>query len=383
MKLTKRLIDGFAYQRKQGVRDVRWDDLLPGFGIRIYPNGKKSFVLSYRVNGRKRLMVLGPFGPLTLAKARNLALCHLAEIIDGDDPLEKRKLAINGKSVKDLAAAYLERHAKPHKKSWQDDERRIAKYIVPAWGNLQAGNIKRADVAALHGKVGQNYPYEANRILGLVSKMFELARRWGFIEDNAINPARDIDKFKECKRDRWVTPEELPRLVQAINQEQNVYAKAGLWLYLLTGVRKSELLKARWDHIDWIRKELKLPETKAERVHYVPLSGPALAILRKLPRMEGNPFILPGRGRTQHLINISKPWQRVRKTAGLVDVRLHDLRRTVGSWLAQSGNSLHLIGKVLNHSSPATTAIYARFAQDQVREALENHGREIVRVANK
>ena len=145
------------------------------------------------------------------------------------------------------------------------------------------------------------------------------------------------------------------------------------------------MLRAQWGDVDWIRKELKLPETKAGRMHYVPLSGPALAILRNLPslKVKGNPYILPGHIRGRHLVNIDAPWRRVRKAAELEDVRLHDLRRTVGSWLAQSGNSLPLIGKVLNHSSPATTAIYARFGQDQVREALENHGRKVMSVANK
>ncbi len=383
MKLTKRSIDGFTYQGTNGKRDIRWDDRLPGFGVRIYPNGKKSFVLSYRVNGRKRLMALGAYGVLTLDQACNRARRHLSHIIEGHDPLEERKQALRSKAVRELAVAYLERHAKVHKKSWKDDERRIDKYILPAWANARASNIKRADVAALHAKIGRKHPYEANRVVELLSKMFALARRWGFVDEDAINPAGDIDKFKEHRRDRWVTPEELPRLIQAINQESDLYARAALWLYLLTGVRKAELLRARWDDIDWARKELKLPDTKAGRVHYVPLSGPALAILRNLPRMEDNPHIFAGRRDRQHLINIDKPWRRVRQSARLPDVRLHDLRRTVGSWLAQAGHSLHLIGKVLNHADASTTAIYARFGQDHVKKALESHGRQIMSVANK
>ena len=163
-------------------------------------------------------------------------------------------------------------------------------------------------------------------------------------------------------------------------------------MYLLTGARKSELLQAQWVHVDWDRSELKIPDTKAGRVHYIPLSGPALALLREIPKAEGNPFILVGRGprgataeekakTPTHLVNISKPWNRVRKAAGVEDVRLHDLRRTVGSWLAQSGNSLHLIGRVLNHSNQSTTAVYARFGEDSVRAALEQHGAKIMGAA--
>ena len=276
---------------------------------------------------------------------------------------------------------YLERHAKVHKKSWKDDQRRIERYILPMWGNHKAINIRSADVAALHGKIGQQHPYEANRVVELISKMFSLARRWGFIADNATNPASDIDQFKEQKRDRWVKPEELPRLIEAIDEESNLYARAALWLYLLTGVRKSELLKARWEDVDFDQRELRLPDTKAGRTHYVPLSDAALSVLRKLPRVDGNRHVLPGQVHGQHMVNISKPWLRVRKAAGIEDVRLHDLRRTVGSWLAQAGNSLHLIGRVLNHTSPVTTSVYARFGQDQVRQALEDHGKRILGVA--
>jgi integrase len=424
MKLTKRLIDSFVYQGNNGKRDVRWDATLPGFGLRIYPNNKKAFVLSYRVNGRKRLMTLGNYGVLALDQARDIARQHYVDVIKGNDPLEDRKKAAKGETVKDLCVAYLEQHAKVHKKSWKEDERRIERHLLPIWGNLKVSNIKRADVSALHGKIGKHHPYEANRVLELISKMFSLARRWGFVDENAANPASDIDRFKEKKRDRWVKPDELPHLIKAIDQEKNLYAQAALWLYLLTGVRRSELLHARWEDIDWERRELQLPETKAGRVHYVPLSEAALSLLRRLPKVDGNPYLLPGHKQGKHLVNIDKPWQRVRDRAtvkfwaahsdkqvsgfvagliaklgqeptraeveaaadfdlppGIGDVRLHDLRRTVGSWLAQAGNSLHLIGKVLNHSSPNTTAIYARFAQDQVRQALEDHGKRILGVA--
>jgi integrase len=211
--------------------------------------------------------------------------------------------------------------------------------------------------------------------------MFELGRHWGFVPENATNPARGIDKFKEHKRDRWVTPEELPRLAAAITQDPNLYVRAAVWLYLLTGVRKTELLKARWEDVNFVRCELRLLETKAGRTHYIPLSPPALALLRALPRQEGNPYLLPGAKSGHHLVNIAKSWRRVRKVAGVEDVRLHDLRRTVGSWLAQAGNSLPLIGRVLNHTDPKTTAVYARLGDDPARKALADHAQRIAAIA--
>jgi len=383
MVLTKRLIDGMAYHGKDGQRQVSWDDELAGFGVRVYPTGKKAFIVSYRVAGRKRLMTLGTYGQYTVDQARKLARKHLVAIDGGADPLEARQKDAQGETIKDLCSAYIERHAKPHKRSWRDDQRRIDSHLLPAWGNRKAKSITGTDAAALHSKIGKIAPYEANRTLALISKMFELARRWGFVAKDHANPARDIDRFKEHKRDRWVSPEELPRLARAIDAEANVYIRMALWLYLLTGVRKSELLAAQWDDIDWQRQELRLSETKAGRVHYVPLSAPAMAILRDVPRLEGNPHILPGHIHGRSLVNINKPWTRVRKGAGVEDVRLHDLRRTVGSWLAQSGNSLHLIGRVLNHSNQSTTAIYARFGQDHVRQALEEHATRLMGVAGK
>lgn len=386
MKLTKKIIDaaqydGSGYKGNAKGRYVLWDDKLTGFGLRINPAGKKSFVLSYRVHGRKRLITLGNYGVLTLDQARDIAKKYLVLANEGRDPLEERQKAARGEAFKELCTQYLERYAKPQKRSWKDDERRINKRLLPQWANWKIVNIRHADVATLHSKIGVDHPYEANRVVELISKMFQLAKKWGFVPDNFNNPAIGIDHFKEKKRDRWVTPEELPRLTQAINAESNLYAKQALWLYLLTGARKSEILKAKWEHLDWNRKELKLPETKADRIHYIPLSASALEVLRNTPKLEANPYIIPGLKPGAHLVNIDKPWQRVRKAAGVNDVRLHDLRRTVGSWLAQAGNSLHLIGRVLNHSSQSTTAIYARFGEDHVRKALEDHGNKLFGIA--
>jgi integrase len=381
MRLTKRTIDAATYEGAGNARFVLWDTDPPGFGLRVYASGKKAFVLSYRSNGRKRMMTVGSYGALTLDQARTQARAMLAKVETGaTDPLEDRRKATQGETLRDLAAAYMDRHGNA-KRSGAEDQRRIDRHILPAWGGRKARDITRADVAALHSRIGRAAPYEANRTLALLSKLFALAEVWGFVPAGHPNPARAIDRFREEKRDRWVTPEELPRLAEAINREPNQSARHALWLYLLTGARKTELLQARWEDVDWRRGELRLPETKAGRVHYLPLSGPALALLRQIPRDADNPFILPGAKPGAHLVNISKPWLRVRSAAGVADVRLHDLRRTVGSWLAQAGNSLHLIGRVLNHSNTSTTAVYARFGQDQVREALEQHAQRLLGVA--
>ncbi|MDH3611973.1 MAG: tyrosine-type recombinase/integrase [Gammaproteobacteria bacterium] len=383
MHITKRLIDRFVYEGKNGSRDVRWDDRLPGFGVRIYPSGFKSFVLSYRCQGRKRLMVLGRYGVLTLDMARDNARQAMVDSVVGSDPLDQRAKRNQGETVADLAETYIERHAKVHKRTWIADQRAINKYVLPAWATKKIRNLDRSDVARLHHDVGRVYPYTANRLLELISKMCELARVWGFVDEGATNPARGITRFKEHKRDRYVTPQELPKLAAAIDNESNLYARYALWLFLLTGLRKSELLQARWTHVDWDREELSIHDTKNGRPLHLPLSSAALALLRQLPREEGNPFLFPGRDPGKNLVNIDKAWRRIRAEAGVPDVRLHDLRRTVGSWLAQSGNSLHLIGRVLNHRTPSTTQVYARFGNDHVRDALESLGQNLLGAAGK
>ena len=385
MALTKSTVDKAKYEGDANRRErcVIWDASLPGFGVRVFSSGAKSFILSYRVSGRKRLMTIGRCGAMAIDEARKRARKHLVAVEDGGDPLDAKKAIVKSATVKELVAAYLQRYAKPRKRSWQADASRLRRHVLPKWGNLKAGAIKSADVASLHSAIGTETPYEANRTVALLSKMFALASTWGFVPDGHHNPASKIESFAEHKRDRWVTPEEFPELAKAIDTEASPYVRAALWLYLLTGVRKTELLTARWDDVDFTRKELRLPTTKAGRVHYVPLTEPAIALLRGLPKVKDNPYVLPGARTGAHLVNINKPWKRIRTAAGVEDVRLHDLRRTVGSWLAQAGNSLHLIGRVLNHSNQSTTAVYARFGQDHVREALEAHGKRVMGAAGK
>jgi integrase len=378
MKLTKRIIEGLVYKGPAPRRDARWDDEISGLGIRVYPSGKKTFILSYRINNRKRLMTLGDFGILTLDQARKMAREELVGVLNDRDPLAKKEKASKEQTVKALCEVYMSRYARIHKKSWQEDDKRLRRHIITKWGNHSISSIQRTDVATFHAHIGQTAPYEANRTLRLLSKIFDLAIQWGFLEESHSNPAKSIRLFKEEKRDRWVKPAELPELAKAIDLEPNRVARNAIWLYLLTGARKSELLQAKWTDIDWERKELKIPETKAGRVHYIPLSTAAYELLKKITPTKDNPYILPGNVKGKPLVNISKPWKRICTQANLNDVRLHDLRRTVGSWLAQSGNSLHLIGKVLNHSNQSTTAVYARLSQDQGRQALEEYSEKLM-----
>ena len=339
MKLTKLEADRLKYEGDGKSRCVRWDTQVRGFGLRVYPSGHKSFILSYRFQGRKQLFTIGDYGTLTLDQARAMAKRKSVELMDGMNPLAERMREMAGETFGDLCRTYLERHATlQKKKSWEQDECRLDRIfggierrqtkvyrgkgkekVKPgkSWINRKVKSIVSEDVAALHMKIGKEAPYEANRLLALLSKMFELAKKWKILEDHAPNPAHGIDRFPEVKRDRWVKPDELPRLAEAVAKEESVYIRAAIWLYLMTGVRKSELLAAKWEDVDLQRRELRLPDTKAGRVHYVPLSAPAMELLEHLPRMAGNPYLLPGHAKGRPLVNISKPWLRIRKAAGV------------------------------------------------------------------
>jgi len=274
----------------------------------------------------------------------------------------------------------LEEHSRPHKRSWRDDEQRLAGYVVPAWGNRKAQGIRRADVAALHREIGERGRYVANRTLALVSHMFSWAEREGLLPEGHPNPARGVRRFREESRDRWLKPTEVRAVVAAVEREPSLEIRAYFWLVLLTGCRKRELLRVQWRDVDLDSGLLQLRNTKNGRGHFVPLTEPAQLILKELPRREGDRHVFAGAQDDEPMTvgRVDSAWRRIRRAAGCEDARLHDMRRTVGSWLAQAGASLHLVGQVLNHRSPSTTAVYARLANDSAREALEGHSRAVI-----
>lgn len=362
-----------------------------GFGVRVYPSGSKKYVLSYRTGGKKRLLTLGEHPVLSLDKAEDMAAAYRLQIGEGSDPVLEKRLGVVAanampqpqvtakKTVSALCDAYLTLHASK-KRSGYSDERLIERFVRQSWGKLRADTITRSQVAMLHTQVSKKTPGQANRLLAIIKTMWKKAAIWGYVPENHANPAVGVTMNKEFPRERFVKPNEMPRLVTAIEQEPDVRMRGALWLFLLTGARKSELLEAMWENVDEGRRELRVPKPKQGKPHVYPLSHHAMEVLAHMPRFAGNPYVIPGDKDGQHLVNISKAWNRVRNRAGLQDVRLHDLRRSVGSWLAMSGHSLLEIGKVLGHSSPRTTQIYARLTDDVARLALESHSERMLQV---
>ncbi|HZH48705.1 MAG TPA: site-specific integrase [Nitrospira sp.] len=373
-RLTKQVIDEtpFPSAGQVFVRDTE----LPGFALRV-TKGRKSFVLDKRIRGRMRRLTIGPYGPLTVDQARKVAATHVGAITQGGDPAQVRQDRLHEPTFGDLTEQYLERHA-PRKRSARDDRGMLHTHLMD-FRTRKLTDLSRNDVARLHAKIGATAPYRANRLVALLRKMFNLARDWGLYSGE--NPATRIQFFREASRDRFVQPEELPRLFQAMAEEPNLYVRTILLTALFTGARRSEVLTMRWDDVSLTRAEWRIPQTKAGRPHLLPLPNPLVTTLRRLPRLDGIPYVFPGQNGGGHVQNIKRAWDRIRLKAGMQDVRFHDLRRTVGSWLAGNGESLHLIGKVLNHTDVSTTAIYARLNLDPVRQALERNASKMLAAA--
>ena len=373
-RLTKQVIDEtpFPSAGQVFVRDAE----LPGFALRV-TKGRKSFILEKRIRGRMRRLTIGPYGPLTVDQARKLAATHVGAIAQGDDPAQVRQDRLHEPTFGDLTEQYLERHA-PRKRSARDDRGMLNTHLV-VFRTRKLTDLDRNDVAHLHAKVGDTAPYRANRLVALLRKMFNLARDWGLYDGE--NPATRIQFFREESRDRFVQPEELPRLFQAIAEEADPSVRAVLLTALLTGARRAEVLSMRWDEVSLTRAEWRIPHTKAGRPHLLPLPHALVATLRSLPSMDENPYVFVGQNGVGHLHDLKRAWDRIRLKAGIHDVRFHDLRRTVGSWLAGSGESLQLIGRVLNHRDVSTTAIYARLNLNPVRQALERNASKMLEAA--
>ncbi len=375
VKLTKKLIDSLTCP--DNGQDFYRDTELPGFGLRLTP-GTKTFIIEKRINGRPRRFVIGPFGPFTVEQARNKARKLIGDIADGEDPAQARIDKRREATFKDLEELYREHHIPKKKSGWADIDA-IERYLIE-WRGRKLSSFHRSDVVKLHAKIGKDHPYRANRVVALIGRMFTLAKIWGL--HSGENPAIGIELFREEKRDRFLSPDELKKIVESIKQEQDPWVKGAFIAMILTGQRKTEVLSMRWQDLDMEQGVWRIGDTKAGRPHYVPMPHPVISMLSVIPRMKGNPHVFCGRTRGGRLVGVNKAWERIRKRANLEDIRIHDLRRTTGSWMAASGESLIMIGKTLNHSQLKTTQIYARLALDPVRAALEANAQRMLAVAD-
>lgn len=382
-KLTVRSVEAMKPESKDVVL---WDSELAGFACKLTPTGRRSYFLYYRTkNGQQRRPTIGAHGPLKPEAARAIARAWLAEVAQGRDPSLSRAQDKTAPAFDALCDRYLSDHADVRKKasSAEGDRRLIRLHLRPALGTKKVAAIVRTDVANLHHKLRAT-PYEANRVLALASKMFALSERWGMRPDGS-NPARNIDRFKEEKRERYLTSAEVARLWQILNSDKAVAkvspnAIAAIKLLILTGRRLNEVLGLKWVWVDLDAKVLRLPDTKNGAL-LVSLADAAVAILADLKAGAGDhAYVIPGAIEGKPLVNLQKPWRALRAMAGLDDVRIHDLRHTFASIGAGMGMSLHMLGRLLGHTQAATTSRYSHLAQSPVRAAADAIGTELMRL---
>lgn len=361
---------------------VLWDETLPGFGVRVKPSGVRSYIVQYRnrVTGETRRKTLGQHGPLlTFHKARERARIILGKALEGQDPIATARAARQAPTMKDLADDYLEHHAVPkkRKRSVKTDQSMLDRIILPRLGNKKVEAVGRRDIQALHVSM-KDTPYQANRVLALLSKMFSLAVQWGWRSDN---PVKGIERYQEERRERWLSDDELRRLMHALADHSNERAANAVRLQLLTGARIGEVLSARWSDIDFERGVWIKPShhTKQKRTEHLPLSAPARVLLDEMRKNAGDnaQHLFPGDDPNDHLQEIKRFWQRLRKQIGLEDYRLHDNRHTHASHLVSSGLSLEIVGKLLGHTNPLTTQRYAHLADDPLRAAADRFGSKL------
>ena len=355
---------------------------MPGFGLRVWPSGKRVFIFQYRTRYRQtRRPVIGQFGEITPEKARNIAMDWASEVRHGGDPGGERSEAAKAPTIAELADRYMAEHARPKKKpsSAQSDEKNLRNHLLPALGPKKVAAVTRANVAKLHHSMHKT-PGAANRVLALLSKMFTLAEKWDLRPDGT-NPCRHIDRYPERKLERFLSEAELARLANTLADAERTRTElpsvlAAIRLLLFTGARLSEILTLRWDHVDMEGQRLRIPDGKTgAKVIYLPPAG--LEVLAGLERHDDSPYVIAGAKPGSHLVNLRKPWGRIRATAGLEDVRIHDLRHSFASMAVAGGLSLPVIGALLGHTQPATTARYAHLADDPLKQAANIAGGRI------
>ena len=298
-KLTKRTVDAAEVRSSDYFI---WDDELPGFGLRVLPSGRKRYVVQYRAGRRSRRISLGPSTGLACEQARNRAMTIIAAARNGEDPAAKRDTDREAITVPELADRFDNEHIALRVKASTGKEyrRNLKRFILPALGRLRVNEVTRADVAKFHHDL-RHIPYQANRCLEIISKMFSLAEMWGLRPDGS-NPRKHIKKYAEEKRERFLSPAELNRVGEVLREMESegielVSAIAAARLLILTGCRLSEIMTLQWEHIDFSGKALRLPDSKtgAKIVH---LGQPAIELLEQIERIEKNPWVIVVTNRT-------------------------------------------------------------------------------------
>jgi len=375
-KLTRRLVEAMA------PGTIIWDSEAPGLCAR---RQRRDVVYSIkiRIEGRQRWIRIGKHGaPLTVDGARKKALQLLGSVNAGLDPASDRDAAKDQITVNALCDRYLLEYAMQHKRprTATDNKRDMANHIRPLLGQRFVADVNHDDIAAMARAVRAGKTRTAggesiaNRMVSLLRHVFTMAETWG-LRAPGSNPAKGVKAYRETPRERYLSMSEIQRLADALEHstDESPYVVAAIKLLLLSGARRGEILNLTWKEVDFETRLLRLRDSKVGP-RTIPLSSAAIEVLEAIPRMKGNPHVIPGIKTGQPWRGIQKPWSRIRARAELYDVHIHDLRHTFASMAVTDGASLVIVGKLLGHKKPSTTNRYSHIGDDPVRQVTEAIG---------
>ena len=366
-RVTDRQVKNLKAEAKSRIH---YDENLRGFGVRVYPSGRKSFVLNYYYKGRERRMVIGGYPEWTVLAARKQAEWFLVEIGKGRDPLEQRNNDRAAPTIQDMFERYEKDYMpKLAPRSAQDQRSMFIKSILPRLGSKKVEDVTFNDCEALHRHLTKDRPLRANRVIEVLRRAFNLAIKWGWLERN---PASGIERNAEHKRERYLSHDEISRLLVELDKHPQKTSCDAIRFILFTGCRRGEALNAVWTQFDgelktWIKPAA---TTKQRKLHRVPVSREVTKLLVARRESSQSPFVFHS-SKDRPLTDIKKTWRAVTKAANIVDARIHDLRHTFASMAVSQGLSLPIIGAMLGHTQTQTTARYAHLYDEALKNAVE------------
>ncbi|RZI47649.1 DUF4102 domain-containing protein [Rickettsiales endosymbiont of Peranema trichophorum] len=349
-------------------RAYYYDTQVSGLGVMIFSSGIKTFFLYKRVHGTPNKIKLGKFPEISVEQARKAAYAAVNMINSGRDPNKEKQELQSEPTFQETFTKFLEDYAKKRKKTWKEDQSIYNRYLTN-FANKKLSVITRSDIEKLHHNIGDNNGiYAANHTLALLKTLFNKAISWGW---KCVNPCSGVKKFKEKSRERFLHGDELPRFFEALDKEPNETFRDLFYICLLTGARRGNVLSMNWNDINLERGTWCIQESKNGESQTIPLSDEAIKILKRRIAVRINDWVFSSSASASgHAKEPRKAWARVLKMAGIKDLRIHDLRRTLGSWQAATGANSFVIGKSLGHKTQSATAIYARLNLDPVRESI-------------
>jgi len=367
IKFTKPWADSLRSDRRMDWYDTEVD----GLSIRVSPSGRKVFCWVGRAHGSMSRIKIGKYPDFSISAARDEAKRIIGDIASGEAPQSRTGRIRDEWTIGQLYEWYMEFHSRPHKRTWKTDERRY-KSRLSQWRNRKVSALLPTEVKSHHVRIkDDDGPYAANKMLELLGHMYRIGKQHKTIL--ADDPTHGLVRFPKHERERFLSPDEMPRFLAAVNALPRETTRDFILLCLFTGARRGNVCAMRWDQLDLSSKIWTIPseESKSGKPMSIVLPEAAMEILRRRNSADSK-WVLAGGGKTGHLVEPKHAMQAALKSAGIKDVRIHDLRRTLGSWQAAQGESLLLIGKSLGHTSMRSTEVYARLNLDPIREAVQN-----------